>query len=306
VSSSQNDGRATSIRQRLTNELRARGEDPSVGLQRYVVERFLYRLGRSPHREHLVLKGATLFAIWGTAYRPTRDIDFTGYGSSDEEAVLTTIREICATSDDVDALVFDTETITAEPIRDTSEYDGLRIRIQARLGNSVIPLQIDIGFGNAIVPGPEEKEYRTILGDPPPRILAYPPESVVAEKLHAMATLGEHNSRYKDFYDVYALAGAFGFERSTLCEAVRATFDRRSTPVGGARPAALAASFYADGRRATQWRAYVDRNGLTDAPSDFAGVGERIVRFLEPIWLGAGERDGAVRGDWPPGGPWSS
>ena len=118
---------------------------------------------------------------------------------------------------------------------------GLRIRIRARLGGSDIPIQVDVGFGNAIVPGPEEKEYRTILGDPPPRILAYPPESVVAEKLHAMVTLGERNSRYKDFYDLYAMAGAFHFERTTLVRAVTATFERRSTPVEAALPAALAA-----------------------------------------------------------------
>lgn len=206
MSRRESDGRAESIRQRLRTELRARGEDLSLGLSRYAVERFLYRLGRSTHRERFVLKGATLFAIWGTTYRPTRDVDFTGYGSSNPQDVIGAFREICHTQDDVDQLVFDTDTITTEPIRDGSEYDGLRIRIRASLGASDIPLQVDVGFGNAIVPGPEEKEYRTILGDPPPRILAYPPESVVAEKLHAMVTLGERNSRYKDFYDVYAMA----------------------------------------------------------------------------------------------------
>lgn len=297
------DGRVESIRQRLRNELRARGEDVSLGLQRYAVERFLYRLGSSRHRERFVLKGATLFAIWGTAYRPTRDVDFTGYGSSDPQDVLDAFREICNTPDDVDQLVFDTDRITAEPIRDSSEYDGLRIKIRARLGESDIPLQVDIGFGNAIVPGPEEREFRTILGDPAPRILAYPTESVVAEKMHAMVTLGERNSRYKDFYDLYAMAGAFRFERSTLVRAVRATFIRRATPVETALPAALAAPFYADPSRAAQWRAYVGRNGLTDAPADFAQVGERLAAFLQPVWADLHSEE-ALAGDWPSGGPW--
>jgi hypothetical protein len=101
-------GRVESIRQRLRNELRARGEDVTLGLQRYAVERFLYRLGRSRHRERFILKGATLFAIWGTAYRPTRDVDFTGYGSPDPQDVIGAFREICNTPDDVDQLVFDT------------------------------------------------------------------------------------------------------------------------------------------------------------------------------------------------------
>lgn len=297
------DGRVESIRQRLRNELRARGEDVTLGLQRYAVERFLYRLGRSRHRERFVLKGATLFAIWGTAYRPTRDVDFTGYGSPDPQDVIAAICEICNTPDDVDQLIFDTDTITAEPIRDGSEYDGLRIRIRARLGESDIPIQVDVGFGNAIVPGPEEKEYRTILGDPPPRILAYPPESVVAEKMHAMVILGERNSRYKDFYDLHAMAREFPFERSTLVRAARATFERRATPITAGTPAALTGPFYSSEPRAQQWRVYVTRNRLDGVPPDFGLVGDVVIGFLRPLWedLGSGR---APAGDWPAGGPW--
>lgn len=304
MSARETDGRAESIRQRLRNELRARGEDVTHGLQRYAVERFLYRLGQSQHRERFVLKGATLFAIWGTAYRPTRDIDFTGYGSAEPADVIRDFCEICETADAVDQLVFDAANITAEPIRDGSEYDGLRIRIRALLGDSDITVQIDVGFGNAIVPGPEETEYRTILGDPPPRILAYPRESVVAEKLNAMVTLGERNSRYKDFYDLHAMANAFQFDKDTLARAVRATFERRATPIDAALPVPLTVAFYASGERLTQWRVYVTRNGLGGAPTDFQQVGDLLARFLQPVWesLGAGAESA---GDWSPGGPWS-
>ncbi len=299
----QTGGSAESIRHRLRKGLRARGEDVSLGLQRYASERFLYRLGRSVHRERFVLKGATLFAIWGTTYRPTRDLDFTAYGSADVNAVLDTMREICTTFDEVDALTFETDTIRADPIRDGSEYRGLRIVITARLGSSRVPIQIDLGFGNAIVPGPEEVEYRTLLGDPPPRIRAYPPEAVVAEKLHAMVLLGEQNSRYKDFYDIHAMANAFSFERSTLEAAVRATFARRTTPIAAPLPVALGAAFYANAERATQWRAYVTRSDLAGAPMDFNAVGVVISNFARPVWesLGAGVES---RGDWAPGGPW--
>lgn len=303
MSPRESDRRAESTRQRLRNALRERGEDVTLGLQRYAVERFLYRLGQSRHRERFVLKGATLFAIWGTAYRPTRDIDFTGYGSADADDVIRDFREICDTPDPVDQLVFDKESITAVPIRDGSEYDGLRIRIRARLGESAITVQIDVGFGNAIVPGPEETEYRTILGDPPPRIRAYPRESVIAEKLNAMVTLGERNSRFKDFYDLHAMAREFRFDKDTLVRAVRATFERRATPIDAALPVPLTAPFYADGARITQWRAYVTRNGLDGAPADFQQVGELLTRFLQPVWEGLGAPDRS-RGDWPPGGPW--
>jgi len=296
-------GNAESIRHRLRNELRRRGEDVTLGLQKYAVERFLYRLGRSPHRERFVLKGATLFAIWGTAYRPTRDIDFTGYGSAEEEDVIRDFREICTTTDEVDTLVFDLDAITAEPIHDESEYNGFRIRLKAMLGNSSISVQIDVGFANAIVPGPEEVEYRTILGDPPPRILAYPRESVVAEKLHAMVILGERNSRYKDFYDLYAMANNFSFDKDTLVRAVCATFERRATRIDAAFPAPLMAPFYSNNDRFIQWRAYVTRNKLTGVPIDFQAAGDLLIRFLQPVW----ERllaDGPHPGDWQPEGPW--
>lgn len=296
-------GNAESIRHRLRNALHARGEDVSLGIQRYAAERFLYRLGRSTHRERFVLKGATLFAIWGTTYRPTRDLDFTVYGDPDVNSVLGALRDICNTHDDVNALQFETNTITTTPIRDGSEYPGIRMQIVALLGTSRIPIQLDLGFGNAIVPGPEEVEYRSLLGDPPPRILAYPQESVVAEKLHAMVTLGLQNSRYKDFYDIHAMATAFRFERSTLVAAIRATFARRATPIAEETPVALRAAFYADAARAAQWRAYVTRSGMTSVPQDFANVGERVVAFLQPVWASLVARTDA-RGDWSPEEGW--
>lgn len=305
MSGRETDSHAESIRRRLRNELRARGQDVTLGLPRYAAERFLYRLGRSRHRERFILKGATLFAIWGTVYRPTRDVDFTGYGSPERDSVIQAFREICDTPDEVDGLVFDTAAITAEPIRDSSDYYGLRIHIRAKLGKSDIAVQIDVGFGNAIVPGPEETELRSMLGDPPPRILAYPREAVVAEKLNAMVTLGERNSRYKDFYDLHAMANAFDFDRDTLVRAVRATFERRRTPVVAALPLPLTPAFYANAGRQTQWRAYVTRNGLTGAPTDFQAVGELLMRFLQPIWERFGS-DETNTGSWPPGGTWGA
>ena len=129
-----NDQQAESIRHRLRNLLRKRNEDMQFGLQRYAIERFLYRLGVSSYRESFVLKGASLFALWGgSVYRPTRDLDFTGYGIADEADVLAALREICMLSP-ADALIFDPDTLNAEPIRDDSEYHGLRIRLAAIRG----------------------------------------------------------------------------------------------------------------------------------------------------------------------------
>jgi len=297
---------AASIHRRLLNGAHERGEDPQFVLQRYAAERFLYRLGESQHREQFVLKGAMLFALrGGSAYRPTRDLDFTGYGSDEIEAVLDRIKDICSVVAPDDGMHFDATTLRAEPIREEVEYGGLRVVFAARLGSAQVRMQVDIGFGNAIEPPATDADYPTLLDAPAPHIRAYPNEAVVAEKLHAMVVLGERNSRYKDFYDLHVLARQFSFYGATLARSIAATFDRRRTPIDTALPAALAPRFFADAARAEQWRAYLTRNVLPGAPADFGSVGERIQAFLGPPWSAlAGGRP--FFDTWPPAGPWSS
>lgn len=296
---------AASVRARLLSRSRETGEDFQFLLQRYAGERFLYRLGQSVHRDRYILKGAMLFALWGSSlYRPTRDLDFTGYGGNETEDVLAALREVCALPVADDGLGFDAATLTAQPIRDDAEYDGLRIRFQAALDRALIPMQIDIGFGNAIEPPATEAEYPTLLDAPAPRILAYPREAVVAEKLHAMVVLGEPNSRYKDFYDVHVLARQFRFDGECLSHAIAATFERRRTPIHAAIPAALTPRFYGDNTRAGQWRAYLIRNSLPGAPGDLAAAGEVLQAFLGPPWSALAMKT-VFASVWAPGGPWS-
>lgn len=274
---------ANSVRDRLLNLSQQRGEDFLFVLHRYAAERFLYRLGASPHRDRFVLKGAMLYALWGgSSYRPTRDLDFTGYGSPD--TALECLREICAVHIE-DGLVFDATTLDVKPIRDEDEYGGWRVRCQATLGSARISMQIDVGFGNAIEPPANDVAYPTLLNDlPAPNIRAYPYEAVVAEKLHALVFFGERTSRLKDIYDLYTLAGQFAFDAERLARSVAATFERRGTPIAEATPVALTSRFFADEARARQWRAYLDRNRLPGAPADLTQVGERIIAVLAPVW----------------------
>jgi predicted nucleotidyltransferase component of viral defense system len=296
---------AASVRARLLNRSRETGEDYQFLLQRYAAERFLYRLGQSPHRDRFVLKGAMLFALWGgSIYRPTRDLDFTGYGSNETEDVLASLREVCDIAVTEDGLAFHAATLTAEPIRDDTEYNGLRIRFLATLDSARIPMQVDIGFGNAIEPPAAEVEYPTILDAPAPLVRAYPHEAVVAEKLHAMVVLGERNSRYKDFYDIYVLARQFPFAGESLGRAIVATFERRRTLISPTIPTALTARFFGDISRAQQWRAYLTRNVLPGAPADFTTAGELIQAFLGPPWRALAEGREFTEA-WPPAGPWT-
>lgn len=296
---------AASIHRRLLNGAHARGEDAQFILHRYAAERFLYRVGRSNHRELFVLKGAMLFALWGgSLYRPTRDLDFTGYGSDEIEEVLERFRNIRDVAAGDDGMAFDARTLKAAPIREDAEYAGLRVLFEAWLGaTGPIRMRVDIGFGNAIEPAAVDADYPTLLDAPAPRIRAYPHEAVVAEKLHAMVVLGERNSRYKDFYDLHALARRFPFDGERLARAIAATFERRRTPIDAAIPAALAPRFYGDAARAEQWRAYLTRNALPGAPGDFAAAGEVLSAFLVPAWS-ALAMDTGFGTTWPAGGPW--
>jgi type I restriction enzyme S subunit len=294
------------VRDRLLDRSRKTGEDFQFLLQRYAAERFLYRLGESRHRDRYVLKGATLFAIWGSAiYRGTRDLDFTGYGANEVGSVLGAMQDVCAVAVADDGITFDTKNLSARPIREQAEYDGLRVQFQARLGAARIPMQVDIGFGNAIEPPPTEADYPSLLDLPLPRIRAYPQEAVIAEKLHAMVVLGERNSRYKDFYDLYVFARQFSFDGERLTTAIAATFDRRRTTIELPLPAAVAPRYYAEGERAAFWRAYLGRNSLPGAPADWVAVGELLRQFLSSPYRAIA--DGRAFSDtWLPGGPWAA
>lgn len=295
---------AGSIHARLLAGAQLRDEDFNLTLQRYAAERFLYRLGASRHRERFVLKGATLFALWGGApYRATRDLDLAGFADDDAKTIVAIVREIVALRCDEDGLLFQESTVRTERIRRRSDYRGFRVKLQVALGTARISLQLDIGLGDAIEPRPLDVDFPVLLDGPPPRIRVYPREAVVAEKLHAMITLGEVNSRFKDFHDVYMLASRFSFVGRSLSRAIAATFERRKTPVQEPRPAVFDSDYYADEERASAWKRYLIRDSLERAPVDFVGIGKRLRSFLGPPWKAL--VDGSeFAGVWRTKGPW--
>ncbi|MBI2216147.1 MAG: nucleotidyl transferase AbiEii/AbiGii toxin family protein [Candidatus Rokubacteria bacterium] len=296
-------GLAQSVHTRLLAHARHAGLDPNLVLMRYTAERFLYRLSRSSHVERFVLKGALLLLVWlGEQIRPTRDADLLGFGDLSDEAVASAFRDICAQPVQADGIVFITGSVHVSQIRDEDPYGGKRVRVEGRLGSGRLRLQVDVGIGDAVMPSPEWLDYPSLLDLPRPRLRAYRPETSIAEKLHAMVTLGSKNSRMRDFFDIDALARSRGFEASTLAQAIAATFTRRRTPLPEALPLALTQEF-ASLDKEVQWRAFQRKAGLAAGSESLAGVVARVAVFLAPVLEAA--RRGAEPGSiWPAGGPW--
>jgi len=294
-----------SVFQRLLNHARSSGEDFNLLLFRYGTERLLYRLGISPHADSFILKGASLFLVWkGQNYRVTRDADLLGIGPADAEQILAVFREICGPgAAKVDGVQFEAGTVRAVPIREEQAYDGIRVTVVGMLHRARIPLQIDIGFGDAVTPEPERVEFPTLLDDPPPRLLAYPRYTMVSEKLEAIVRFGMANSRMKDFYDLWLLSRLFEFEGSTLCAAILNTFTRRSTALPGGLPKAFSDEFRRDALKQTQWRAFVRKSRPEDVSGDLDAVIGEVSAFLMPV-LEAARGERSFERSWPPRGPW--
>lgn len=297
-------GLAESVQVRLVRHAKAIGVDPNLVLARYAVERLLYRLSRSRYADRFVLKGALLLLVWlGETIRPTRDADLLGFGDLSHDAVTAIFREIGKVEVEPDGMSYDLSTIDVAPIRPEHEYGGIRVSLLGRLGSARLRVQVDIGIGDAVVPAPTWLDYPSLLDLPRPRLRAYRPETVIAEKVHAMVVLGVGNSRMRDFFDVHVLAERRTFEGAPLVEALRATFEGRRTAIPDGLPIALTGAFAdANGKRA-QWQAFLRKNRLSASPYDLKGVVTKLAAFLAPLMESA-RLGRSLAGAWPAGGPW--
>lgn len=297
---------AASVAARLLNRARQTGDVYQTLLTSFCFERFLYRMGRSEVRDRFVLKGAMLLRLWSDQpYRATRDLDLLRNGDGSFDAVRRDLETICAVPVEPDAVDFDAGKIRIETIRAEEEYAGTRASLLARCGSARVTLQIDMGLGDSVWPTPRSCSYPVLLDFPAPEVLAYPREAVVAEKLEAMVVLGDRNSRIKDFFDLHHLSSHFEFDRATLAEAVRRTFERRRTPIPAEAPIGLTPAYWENPSRPAQVRAFARRAGLSlpaDPDSEFAGL---LGTFLLPI-LGDLHHGARREGVWPAGGPWGA
>ena len=275
-----------SVHDRLLYLAHSTGEDFNLLLTRYSLERFLYRISISSYKSQFLLKGALLFDLWfDSPHRPTRDMDLLGLRNSDMSAMAAVMKEVCSIEGD-DGLIFLGDSVKAQEIRENKNYGGIRIDLLGMLGNARCPVQIDIGFGDAVTPEAIEVLFPTILKDnPAPVLRAYPKETVIAEKLDAVVSLGMANSRMKDYFDLYILFRETKLDAQIVSTAIMRTFKRRGTAIPGELPIGLSGEFAENAQKMLQWRAFLQKNGIK-APT-LAEVVEVISRNVEPILLKA-------------------
>lgn len=272
---------AASVRQRLLNLAKKEKQVFDVVLVAYGLERLIHRLAQSDYRDRFVLKGGLLVTLWTVDFnsgRFTRDADFLGMGSADEESLKDAFTEILKIESD-DGLVFETADLTAVAIREDQIYGGMRLKTKAYLGKTVINITVDIGFGDAMAQPDYTIDYPSLLDHPTTTIRAYSPATVMAEKFQAVVALGVANGRMKDFYDLWAIPQAQDISDDDLADALEATFNRRSTIIPEDRPVAFSPTFTEDTDKLAQWRAYAATIDL-DQPN--------LAVLTDIIWLQLG------------------
>jgi predicted nucleotidyltransferase component of viral defense system len=278
---------AASVHQRLLNVARETSRPFNEVLQYFAMERVLYRLSCSGHKDSFVLKGALLFRVWDVPdSRATRDIDFLAFLDNSPERIASIFHEVCA-SDDDDGLLFDPESVAARQIKEDADYEGVRVRFRGLLGKARITMQVDVGFGDKVHPDVVQAKYPVILDLPAPSLRMYPPETVVAEKAEAMVHLGSLNSRMKDFYDIWRLSRQFEFDDAVLSEAIRQTFETRGTDLMPFNE--LKADLLENKTLEKQWTAFLAKSGVP-GPESFQEVLDQIAAFLGPLFERIGHR----------------
>jgi len=295
-----------SIHQRLLARAKQEGRPLQELLQYYAIERFLFRLGQSPYADKFFLKGAMMLRVWESQIaRPTMDVDLMGRVAASEERLSAIIKEICSQDCPDDGVEFDSKTLHAEVIRVDAEYQGIRVRFVAFIGKMRVPMQVDVGFGDKIIPAPMWIHFPTLLDFPPPHLLAYPPEATLAEKFQAIVTLDIANSRMKDFYDIWTLARRKDFDGRLLSQSIAATFERRKTSLPTDAPTGLTKAFAEDRAKRMQWDAFLRKGRMDGQGMSLEDVVAFLRDFLLPPTIAAAAGK-PFDMQWPAGGPWQA
>ena len=298
---------STSIRQRLFSLSVASNRQFDEILGYYSMERFIHRLSQSHYRDKFILKGALMFSVWDLSYtRATRDIDLLGYTKNTQENINKIIKEICSIENDEDGIKFIVDSVTSEIINRDSEYSGVRTTFFAEIARAKSRIQIDIGFNDIVHPKPVSIKYPTLIGMTTPEIYSYTPETLIAEKVHAMFYHAVKNSRIKDYFDIWFLSHQFEFDGQELITAIHKTFAKRDTNLPKVGDYILSGEYENDITKQKQWSAFIKKNKLSVAQNDFKTVFRHIKSFILPLFKIDMKNNNSFRIKWLPSGPWKT
>lgn len=274
--------KSASVRAKLMNISRVENVDFDVLLLRYFQERLLYRISISDFSDRFVLKGGLLLLCLNMPkYRPTKDIDLLADKIKNDIKEIENIFGKIAKIFCDDGVKFISSSISSERIKEDADYEGIRVKIEGTLEQAVKRLQVDIGFGDIIIPKAIKMEFPSLLVNPP-KIKVYSVESIISEKFEAMVKLAMVNSRMKDFYDVYSLSLNHNFESDKLKKALESTFRRRKTTMPD-NPLIFRPEFQCDKEKQKMWVAFLRKSRLYDINQEFYEIMQRITVFLKPI-----------------------
>lgn len=293
---------SASVRQKLLNKARESSRPFNELLQHFAIERFIYRLSRTPHAKRFFLKGALMLRAWGgPGTRPTMDIDLLGQANNSPEKIAAIVADVCDVDVADDGMRFNTESIQVTKITEDAEYEGIRVKLICFLGKAQAALQIEIGFGDIVKPAFQKVTYPTLLDFPAPQLSGYSMDSSIAEKFQAMVKLGVINSRMKDFYDIWLLSHRFDFDGETLASAIKATFENRQTELGDVETL-FQHELKSHPGKSRQWQGFIKKARLEDCPAAFEEVLDDLSTFLVPPAKALEET--SFKALWQAPGPW--
>jgi len=200
-----------------------------VVLQNFMFERFFARLSKTPIREKLIIKGGTLISQFlGLSKRTTMDIDLTLQGATlSEESIREHLKSILDMDLD-DGITWEMKSIS--PIRHDDLYGGFRVKLNAAYEKIIVPFSIDISTGDVITPAPQDFIFMSRFSPNGNfRIKAYTVETIMAEKIEAILSLGILSTRPRDYYDVHMLLSTVKYDESNLSKALHLTATHRDS-----------------------------------------------------------------------------
>ena len=222
---------AISVKARLRNQAQSSGKTFQEALTAYGLERTIYRLSVSEYVERFTLKGGIfLYALFeGEFARATRDIDLLARNMPNNVEYMKKVFEDIFSINSDDALQYNLDTLNVIDITEFKKYHGVNVSIMAYLDRTEVLVSIDIGFGDIVYPDRLKIEFPILLDMDAPEIYAYSISSAISEKFEAIVSLGDANSRYKDFYDIYILGVRYDLDGAELKESIKETFEHRGT-----------------------------------------------------------------------------